>query len=95
MKKENLCVPCFSYLKDLDGIGPFELGVLPRFTISQALCKHIQIEDSIVFRVLDLTLKLLHDDHECLQGPADIYDCRWKRKQIRGLSQSLICFCEI
>lgn len=62
------------YLKDVDGIGPFGVGVLPRPAIRQALGKHIQIEDGVVLRVLDLALKQLHDVQECVQGATDVHN---------------------
>lgn len=64
------------YLKDLDGIGPVGVGVLPRLAIRQALSKHVQIENGVVFRVLDLTLKQFHDVQESLQRAADVYNYR-------------------
>lgn len=72
---------CSLYLKDLDGIGPVRVGVLPRFAIRQALGIHVQIENGVVFWVLDLTLKQLHDVQESLQGAADVYDCRQNKSK--------------
>ena len=71
-------VLCSPYLEDLDGIGPVWVGVLPRFAIGQALCKHVQIENGVVFGVLDLALKQLHDVQESVQWAADVHDCRQK-----------------
>lgn len=63
-------------LEDLDGVGPVKVGPLPRFAISQAFRKLVQIEDGVVFRVLDLALKQLHDVQERLQGTADVNNCK-------------------
>lgn len=71
---------CSAYLKDLDGIGPVRVGVLPRFAIRQALGVHVQIEDGVVFWVLDLALKQLHDVQESLQGAADVHNCRQNKR---------------
>lgn len=67
---------CVVYLKDCDGICPVRVRILPGFALHQAFGKHIQIEDGVVFRVLDLTLEQLHDVQECLQRTADVYDYR-------------------
>lgn len=72
----SVCVLRVFHLEDLDGIGPVGVGVLPRFPFGQALRKHVQIENSVVFWVLDLALKQFHDAEESLQGPADVHNCR-------------------
>lgn len=90
-------VLCSRYLKDLDGIGPVRVGVLPRFAICQALCKHVQVENGVAFWVLDLGLKQFHDVQESLQRAADVYNCRQNKegKKTRCLSQSITCFFRI
>lgn len=74
-------VLCSRYLEDLDGIEPVWVGVLPRFAICQALSKHIQIENGIVFRVLDLALEQFHDVQERLKGAADVHNCRQNKNK--------------
>lgn len=69
----------FAYLEDLDGVGPVWVGVVPRFAIGQALCKHVQIENGVVLGVLDLALEQLHDVQESVQRAADVHDCRQKK----------------
>lgn len=72
-------VLCSPYLEDLDGVGPVWVGVVPRFAIGQALCKHVQIENGVVLGVLDLALEQLHDVQESVQRAADVHDCRQKK----------------
>lgn len=80
--KSAIMTLCPPYLENLDGISPVRVGVLPRFAIRQAFSKHVQVEDGIIFWVLDLALKQFHDAHECVQGAADVYDCRHKKQQV-------------
>lgn len=81
-----------SYLEDLDWIRP--VGVLPRCAFRQALRKHVQVENGVVFWVLDLPLKQFHDVQERVQGPADVYNCRQKNnKQKSCLSHVIYCLC--
>lgn len=76
------CVLCPLYLENLDGIRPVRVRVLPRFAIHQAFSKHVQVEDGIVFWVLDLALKQFHDAQESIQGTADVYDCRHNNSKL-------------
>lgn len=73
-----MCVSVLTvlYLENLDGIKPVRVRVLPWFVIDQAFSKYIQVEDCIVFWVLDLNLEQLDDAQEGIQGTADIYDWR-------------------
>lgn len=77
-----------SDLEDLDGVGPVEVGLLPWFAIRQAFREHVQIEDGVVFWVLDLALEQLHDVQERVQGTADVNNCKQKRRRTRALSPS-------
>lgn len=74
----SVCVLRSSYLKDLSEIDPVRVRGLPRFAIGQALTENIQIEDGIVFWIVDFALEQLHDGQEGLQGAADVHDCRHK-----------------
>lgn len=71
-----MCVLCSLYLKDLSEVDPVRVWGLPWCAIRQALTENIQIEDGIVFWVLDFTLEQFHDAQEGLQGAADVYNCR-------------------
>lgn len=72
---------CFSYLKDVNGIGPVSVRVLPWFTICQTLSENIQVENGVVFRIRNLTLKQFHDVQESVQRATDVYDCGQKKKK--------------
>lgn len=72
---ERLSEICF-YLKSADGISPVWILVLPWFSIRQTLGIHIQIEDGIVFWVVDLGLEQFHDVEESLKRSTEVNDCR-------------------
>lgn len=64
-------------LKKLDWILPLHSRALPQPVqlITEAFTKRIQVEDGIVFWVLHLLLKALHDFKEGLKRSADVHDC--------------------
>lgn len=77
---ERLSEICF-YLKSADGISPVWILVLPWFSIRQTLGIHIQIEDGIVFWVVDLGLEQFHDVEESLKRSTEVNDCQRRRRR--------------
>lgn len=84
-------VLCILYLKDRDGICPVLIRILPGFAIHQAFSKNVEIEDGVVFGVLDFTLEQLHDVQERLKRAADVHNYRQNTNmKLQGESHSHI-----